>query len=81
MENQRAAILHRMWVEGETLEAIGRRFGVGMSTISRWSRQYKLPARPKPMKTRSVDPTPEEIERLKAELRARHIQDRIAEKA
>ena len=52
-----------------------------MSTISRWSRQYKLPARPKPMKTRSVDPTPEEIERLKSELRAKHIKERIAEDA
>jgi transposase len=68
-----------MWADGETFEAIGRRFGVATSTISRWAQQYKLPARPKPMKTRSADPSLEEIERLKAKLRAKHMAERLAE--
>jgi hypothetical protein len=40
----------------------------------------KLPKRPKVEKDRkTVDPSPEEIERMKAELYAQHIQKRIAE--
>ena len=79
MDNRRALILHEMWVAGETLEAIGRRFGVCAATASKWAQKYKLPKREKPMKSRIVDPTPDEIERLKAELRERHIRERIAE--
>ena len=79
MENKRAIILHQMWMAGETCEAIGKRFGVSDSTIHKWSQLYKLPKRQRPMAHREVDPTPEEIERLKAELKRKHIEARIAE--
>jgi hypothetical protein len=40
----------------------------------------KLPKRPKVEKDRkTVDPSPDEIERLKAMLKERHIQERIRE--
>jgi DNA-binding transcriptional regulator YiaG len=41
--------------------------------------RYKLPARPKRPCQASRDPSPDEIERLKAELKAKHIADRMAE--
>ena len=80
MENRRLIVLHQMWMAGDTCEAIGRRFGVAASTISKWAKDYKLPARPKPMPEHRIDdPSPEEIERLKAELKARHMEERRAE--
>ena len=79
MENKRALILHQMWMAGETTGAIGARFGVSASTISKWAQRYKLPKRERPGHQQVADPTPEEIERLKAELRARHIAERVSE--
>jgi transposase len=79
MENQRVLILTQLWMAGETCEAIGKRFGVSSSTVHKWSQQYKLPRRERPMRHRDVDPTPEHIEAMKAELKRRHIEARIAE--
>lgn len=79
MENKRVLVLHQMWMDGKTYEEIGKRFGVAASTIYWWSRQYKLPKRPKPMKSKSPDPTPEEIAERAAECRARHLAERRAE--
>jgi len=79
MENKRAIILHQMWTAGETAEAIGKRFGVSASTVCNWAQKYKLPKRERPQKNKPADPTLEEIERLKAELKAKHIEERIAE--
>jgi transposase-like protein len=79
VENRRALILTQLWAAGETCEAIGKRFGVAASTVHSWARKYKLPRRERPMKHREVDPTLEEIERLKAELKRLHIESRIAE--
>lgn len=78
MENKRALILHQMWVAGETCEAIGKRFGVSVNTICKWAKKYGLPKRPRPQPS-VVDPTPEEIERLKAELKEKHLAERRAE--
>lgn len=78
MEEQ-AFILHQMWMAGETCEAIGKRLGVSTSTAHKLAQRYKLPKRPKPMRTKTVDPTPEEIEIRKAECRAKHMAERQAE--
>lgn len=79
VENKLALLLHEAWMAGETYDQMAKRFGVSSSTIHVWSRRYKLPRRPKPMPHRSVDPTPEEIERLKAECRERHYAQRRSE--
>jgi transposase len=79
VENRRVLILTQLWMAGETCEAIGKRFGVSSSTVHKWSQQYKLPRRERPEPHRAADPTPDEIERLKAELKRRHIEARIAE--
>lgn len=80
MENKRLLILHEMWTAGRTLQEIGVRFGVSDSTIYQWTQRYKLPKRPKPLPEHFPDdPTPDEIERLKAELKERHMQERRAE--
>jgi transposase len=79
MENQTALILTRMWMAGETAEAIGNRFGVSASTAYKMAARYKLPARPTRPCQVSRDPSPDEIERMKAELKAKHIAERMAE--
>jgi transposase len=76
---EQAFILHQMWMAGETCEAIGKRLGVSTSTAHKLAQRYKLPKRPKPMRTKTVDPTPEEIEIRKAECRAKHMAQRRTE--
>jgi hypothetical protein len=45
-----------------------------------YAQRMKLPKRPKVEKERStVDPSPDEIERMKAVLKERHIQERMRE--
>lgn len=79
MENQRALVLTQMWMAGETAEAIGNRFGVSVSTVRKWVQKYKLPTRRHASSVPVYDPSPDEIERMKAELKARHIAERMAE--
>jgi len=79
MENKRALILTQMWMAGETAEAIGNRFGVSGSTVYKWVQKYKLPDRKRTACEPVYDPSPEEIERMKAEIKARHIAERMAE--
>lgn len=80
MENKRALVLHEMWVAGRTLREIGVRFGVSDSTISQWAKKYHLPPRQRCKPDHATaDPTPEEIERLKAELKEIHLAERRAE--
>lgn len=79
MENKRALILTQMWMAGETAEAIGNRFGVSGSTVYKWVEKYKLPDRKRTACKPVYDPSPEEIERMKAEIKARHIAERMKE--
>ena len=58
---------------GETLDKLASRFGVSKPTVKRFSREHRMPPR------RTADPTPEEIEILKAELRANHLAELLAE--
>ena len=79
MQNQRALILHEMWTRGASVQEIGRRFGVSVSTVWKWKLQYKLPQRAMPQKLERGCPTPEEIAERAAECRARHMAQRRAE--
>jgi DNA-binding CsgD family transcriptional regulator len=75
------AQIHRLWVELVPTQEIADRAGISIGTMYAYAKSMKLPKRPKvERKQRSaVDPSPEEIERMKAELYAQHIQKRIAE--
>jgi len=79
MENQRALILTQMWMAGESVEAISTRFDISVSTLRKWVQKYKLPTRRYSACEPAYDPSPEEIELMKAELKARHIAERMAE--
>jgi DNA-binding CsgD family transcriptional regulator len=74
------AQIHRLWVELVPTQEIADRAGISIGTMYAYAKSMKLPKRPKVEKDRkTVDPSPEEIERMKAELYAQHIQKRIAE--
>lgn len=75
------ADIHRMWVRGVPAPEIARQCGVSLGTLYAWSKRLKLPPRPRPERNVTADPSPDEIERLKAELKARHIAERVAEDA
>jgi len=75
-----AAEIHRLWVELVPTQEIADRAGVSIGTMYSYAQRMKLPKRPKVEKERStVDPSPDEIERLKAVLKERHIQERMRE--
>jgi DNA-binding CsgD family transcriptional regulator len=75
-----AAEIHRLWVELVPTQEIADRCGVSIGTMYSYAQRMKLPKRPKVEKERStVDPSPDEIERMKAVLKERHIQERMRE--
>lgn len=61
----------RLWHDGMSLNSLASRFGVSRPTIKRYARLLALPNRTEP----HYEPTPDEIERLKAELRAKHFDE------
>jgi DNA-binding CsgD family transcriptional regulator len=74
------AQIHRLWVELVPTQEIADRAGISIGTMYAHAKSMKLPKRPKVEKDRkTVDPSPDEIERLKAMLKERHIQERIRE--
>jgi DNA-binding CsgD family transcriptional regulator len=75
-----AAEIHRLWVQRVPTQEIADRCGVSIGTMYSYAHRMKLPRRPKVAKESSkLDPSPDEIERMKAELKARHIAERMAE--
>jgi DNA-binding CsgD family transcriptional regulator len=74
------AQIHRLWVELVPTQEIANRAGISIGTMYAYAKSMKLPKRPKVEKDRkTVDPSPAEIERLKAVLKERHIQERMRE--
>jgi DNA-binding CsgD family transcriptional regulator len=74
------AQIHRLWVELVPTQEIADRAGISIGTMYAYAKSMKLPKRPKVEKDRkTVDPSPDEIERLKAMLKERHIQERMRE--
>jgi DNA-binding CsgD family transcriptional regulator len=74
------AQIHRLWVELVPTQEIADRAGISIGTMYAYAKSMKLPKRPKVEKDRkTVDPSPAEIERLKAVLKERHIQERMRE--
>ena len=73
------AEITQLWHDGVRLTDIAAQCGVSTTTIYAYAKRLQLPRRPK-AERKSYDPSPAEIERLKAELRERHFAERRAEK-
>ena len=65
----------RLWHEGLSLNSLAARFGVSRPTVKRYARLLDLPNRTEA----HYEPTLEEIEQAKAELRAKHLAEMAAE--
>ena len=72
--------LHEMWASGASYKEIAAALGCSESFVHDLKVRHKLPSRQRPTKEIfENDPTPDEIERMKAEIKARHFAERRAE--
>ena len=72
--------LFALWADHTlTRVDVAHRLGLSPTQLTRLVAQYRLPPRPRDRNQKTVDPTPEEIERDKAELKAKHLAERRAE--
>lgn len=75
-------LLFKLWGENVAVEDIARRLGVSISTMYLLRKRHALPPRT-PREREGYgskpDPTPDEIERLKLELKEKHLAERMAE--
>jgi uncharacterized protein YjcR len=71
--------LFEMWTAGARVQDIAAAFGVSMSQVSRWKSRYGLPPRARAVLPLTRDPTPEEIETMKRQLREKHYAERRGE--
>lgn len=71
--------LWQLWASGASYSEIAARLGCTESFVHKLKDRHKLPNRERRGARPRVDPTPEELERLKAEVRARHMAKRRAE--
>jgi uncharacterized protein YjcR len=53
-------LLHQLWAEGVPTAEIAERFGVAMSTVTKWAQRYKLPRRTRHPADEPEAPTPED---------------------
>ena len=65
--------LFRLWSNGVTMDAIADHFGASRTVIRAWRQRYKLPPRRSRFARVEIDPTPDEIEQRKLEVRERHL--------
>ena len=66
--------LHEMWAAGDSRDEIAAALGCSTSHVQELCRRHKLPPRQRAVKEIfESDPTPDEIERAKAEIKARHM--------
>lgn len=66
--------LFAMWNAGARVEDIALAFNVSSTLVYKWRRQYSLPPRPMSSTKPLPEITPEEFERRKAEVDARHLE-------
>jgi transposase-like protein len=80
-QNVDVASLFRLWNdESMTRAEIARELGVTAGQLTRLASRHGLGVRGRKHRAFSMtDPSPDEIERLKAELKAKHIQERMRE--
>jgi DNA-binding CsgD family transcriptional regulator len=72
------AEITQLWHDGVRMQDIADRCGVSTTTIYVYAKRLRLPKRPRASRP-TIDPSPAEIERLKLELRERHLQERMRE--
>ena len=85
-------LLHQMWAEGEPTAQIAERFGVAMSTVTKWAQRYRLPRRTLHPANEPEAPTPEDdaasldglalspwVEERAREVREKHYESRRRE--
>ncbi len=65
--------LFRLWSDGVTMDEIAEHFGVSRTAIRSWRQRHKLPPRRSRFARVEIDPTPDEIEQRKLEVRERHL--------
>jgi len=53
-------LLHELWTAGVPAAEIAQRFGVAMSTVTKWAQRYKLPRRTLHPAGEPEAPTPED---------------------
>jgi len=53
-------LLHQLWTAGVPAAEIAQRFGVAMSTVTKWAQRYKLPRRTLHPADEPEAPTPED---------------------
>ena len=86
------ALLHQLWAEGVPTAKIAERFGVAMSTVTKWAQRYKLPRRTRHPADEPEAPTPEDdaasldglalspwVEERAREVREKHYESRRRE--
>jgi DNA-binding CsgD family transcriptional regulator len=73
------AEITQMWFDGVRLQDIADKCGVSTTTVYAYAKRLQLPRRPRASRP-TIDPSPAEIERLKAELKEKHYAERRAEK-
>jgi hypothetical protein len=71
--------LFRLWAGGASYSQIAACLGVTESYVHKLKDRHKLPNRPRVYSAPTDDPTPEEIEQRKAEVRAAHLAKRRGE--
>jgi hypothetical protein len=72
------AEITQLWHDGVRMQDIAHKCGVSTTTIYVYVKRLQLPKRPRASRP-TVDPTPAEIERLKAELKEKHLAERRSE--
>jgi hypothetical protein len=66
--------LQRLWVQRLHVEEIAKRLHVTTADVYRFARFHRLPKRERVCVREEQDPTPEQIEERKAQIKARHME-------
>jgi len=69
--------LRALWLQGLHIKQIAERLKTTPQVVYNLKDKHKLPARPRVCVEHLEDPTPEEIEERKAEIRARHMAEML----
>ena len=68
------AELHRLWASGASYTEIAAALGCAESYVQKLKARHKLPHKAREYSAPTNDPSLEEIDRLTAEIKARHMQ-------
>ena len=65
--------LRTLWLSGMHLTDLANHFGVARSTVTLARRKFGIEDRKNKFGNRDIDPTPDELEQRKKEIRDRHF--------